>query len=87
MQPLDGNAIAGAMFEVFGVEMTTEAGVCRSCGLQGPLAELRVYLCGASAVARCPRCGTVVGVAITARGRTKVDLDGLELRPEEPGRA
>ena len=40
MEALDGNAIAGLLFDVFGAEMTTATGVCASCGASGPVAEL-----------------------------------------------
>ena len=35
MDPLDGNAIAGDLFEVFGAEMTTAVGTCAHCGASG----------------------------------------------------
>jgi uncharacterized protein DUF6510 len=48
MQPLDGNAIAGALYEAFGGEMTTRTGVCEHCGAVGLLpsfaSTLRVHL-------------------------------------------
>jgi hypothetical protein len=42
MGELDGNAIAGTLFTVFGREMTTAAGICTSCGTRSQLAELTV---------------------------------------------
>ena len=33
---LDGNAIGGLLWEVFGVEMTVATGVCAACGAGGP---------------------------------------------------
>jgi len=36
---LDGNAIAGLLFEAFGAELTTATGECASCGARGPVAE------------------------------------------------
>ena len=32
MEALDGNAIAGTLFEHFGTEMTTTIGACAHCG-------------------------------------------------------
>jgi hypothetical protein len=74
---LDGNAIAGLLFAVFGEEMTTATGVCASCGMASQVAELRVYLRAPGAVARCSRCENVVMVLVEIRGVTCVDLRGL----------
>jgi ribosomal protein S27AE len=79
VEPLDGNAIAGALHEAFGIEMTTEQGTCRSCGTASLLAELRVYTRAPGAVARCPACGNVVFVLVDVGGKVRVHLDGLEL--------
>ena len=78
MQPLDGNAIAGALYDGFGDEMTTRTGVCKHCGVAGLLAELRVYTRAPGIVARCPNCGNVVLVLVDARGTPSVHL-ALEL--------
>jgi hypothetical protein len=79
MLALDGNAIAGLLREVFGDEMTTEAGICRSCGSRQLLAEVRVYTRAPGAVARCKACGQVVFVLIETGGQTRIRMDGLEL--------
>jgi hypothetical protein len=77
MAALDGNAIAGLLFEVFGDEMTTATGVCGSCGATGVVAELVVYLRAPGTVVRCRSCGSVLMVLVTARGITCIDLQGL----------
>jgi hypothetical protein len=77
MEALDGNAIAGLMLEVFGVEMTTATGVCASCGAGGPVAELQVYLRAPGTVVRCRTCSSVLMVIVRARGFACVDLRGL----------
>jgi hypothetical protein len=74
---LDGNAIAGLLFDVFGTEMTTAAGECASCGADGPVAETVVYLRAPGAVVRCRTCGSVMMVFATIRETTCVDLRGL----------
>jgi DNA-directed RNA polymerase subunit RPC12/RpoP len=82
MEALDGNAIAGRLMEVFGVEMTTARGKCASCGASAYVAELRVYLEAPGTVARCRTCGSIVMVLVEIRGVTCVDLRGLaELGP------
>lgn len=74
---LDGNAIAGLLFDVFGAEMTTSTGECASCGASGPLAETDVYLRAPGAVVRCRVCSSLLMALVTVRGTTCVDLRGL----------
>src|SRR5690242_12343332 len=62
MEALDGNAIAGDLFEYFGGEMTTVTGSCRHCGARAQIAELQVYTKAPGMVARCRSCGSVVMV-------------------------
>ena len=77
MAPLDGNAIAGTLYEVFGAELTAATAVCGSCGARGPVAEVEVYLQQPGTVARCRRCRALLMVLVTVRGVTCVDLSGL----------
>jgi len=77
MDPLDGNAIAGRLYEAFGREMTTAAGTCSQCGARAPTAELRVYLRAPGAVGRCRNCGAILIVLTQIRGTTCVDLHGF----------
>jgi Family of unknown function (DUF6510) len=79
MEPLDGNAIAGALYEVYGEEMTTAIGRCTVCGTIGQLAELRVYVKAPGTVARCRVCDSVVFVLVEARGRTRMHDTCFEL--------
>lgn len=81
MYALDGNAIAGELFEVFGDEMTTAVGACAHCGASGVVAELRVYLRAPGAVARCPHCDGVTMVLVSVRGTPRIDLAGFTLAP------
>jgi Family of unknown function (DUF6510) len=77
MQPLDGNAIAGQMFDVFGAEMTMATGTCANCGATHVMAELIVYLQAPGTVGRCPSCQSVVMVVVERRETYCVDLQGL----------
>jgi hypothetical protein len=79
MEPLDGNAIAGSLFEHFGAEMTMVRATCRHCGWTARLAELRIYMRAPGAVARCCNCGKVVMVLVTIRDQPAVDMRYLEL--------
>jgi hypothetical protein len=69
---LDGNAIAGPLFEHFGTEMTTASGSCVHCGATAQVGELRVYVCAPGMVARCPNCGGVAIVIVQARETLRV---------------
>jgi hypothetical protein len=77
MAMLDGNAIAGELYDVFGAEMTTVAGVCASCGVRHQLGEQRVYVRGPGTVVRCKSCTSIVLVLVEIRDCTCVDLRGL----------
>jgi hypothetical protein len=79
MEALDGNAIAGPLFECFGSEMTTARGSCRHCGAAAEIAELPVYVRGPGAVVRCRSCGSVVIVLATIRESVQVGLSGFRL--------
>jgi ribosomal protein S27AE len=79
MEALDGNAVAGSLYEAFGSEMTTVTGICRTCHHPSLIAEVRVYMRAPGAVARCPRCGSVVFVLVEVAGVPRVHLDGVEL--------
>jgi Family of unknown function (DUF6510) len=81
MEPLDGNAIAGELFEHFGSEMTTVSGTCRSCGANALIAELTVYVRAPGAVARCRSCGNVVIVLAVISGAARVDTERFQLAP------
>jgi hypothetical protein len=77
MEALDGNAIAGLLHDVFGVEMTVAATVCGHCGARAVMAECVVYLGGPGAVARCRGCRGLLAVFVEVGGVTCVDLRGL----------
>jgi DNA-directed RNA polymerase subunit RPC12/RpoP len=77
MDPLDGNAIAGTLLDIFGHEMTTATGTCATCAAAALVAEMVVYLQAPGKVARCPSCGSVVMVVAEVRGINCVDLRGL----------
>jgi len=77
MEPLDGNAIAGQLFDVFGIEMTSAIATCAACGSVGHVAEFAVYLRAPGTVARCRSCGRILMVLTTIRGVNCVDLGGV----------
>lgn len=77
MDALDGNAIAGTLYDVFGAEMTTAACVCVHCGDSRRVAELSGYLRAPGTVVRCRTCSGIVMVLVEVRGVRCVDLRGL----------
>ena len=77
MEALDGNAIGGMLYHVFGSEMTMAKAKCGRCGESGPLAECEVYLGGPGVVVRCRACHNIVMVLVEVREMTCVDLSGL----------
>jgi hypothetical protein len=80
---LDGNAIAGELFELFGVEMTIATGVCAGCGATEQVARLDVYVHAPGTVVRCPHCEAVLMRIVRGPDRVWLDLQGvrsLELR-------
>jgi mannose-6-phosphate isomerase-like protein (cupin superfamily) len=85
MESLDGNAIAGALFEHFGQEMTTASGTCAYCGTRSHIGQLRVYSLAPGSVVRCRNCGQVVMVLVEIRGTTRLDRAAFErLDPDPP---
>jgi predicted RNA-binding Zn-ribbon protein involved in translation (DUF1610 family) len=86
MATLDGNAIAGMLFDVFGSEMTDAQCVCASCGANLLVAETEVYVRAPGTVVRCRRCHAALMVFVVVRGRTCVDLRGLSSLEKGPER-
>ena len=85
METVDGNAIGGLLYDVFGTEMTTAIGKCARCGATAQLAEFVVYPRAPGTVARCRNCMALLMVITHVREMNCVDLRGLAWI--EPGRA
>jgi hypothetical protein len=80
---LDGNALAGALGELFAVDITTAVGECAHCGATAAMAQAHVYADAPGLVARCRACGEVLLRLARGPGRAWLDLRGvvfLELR-------
>lgn len=77
MSYVDGNAIAGPLFGLFGDDITAELCTCGQCGHRQAVAETRVYHAGPGTVARCAECGNVLIVVVDRRGIACVDLTGI----------
>ena len=79
MDALDGNAIAGPLYEHFGHEMTMAEVRCSHCQSTSLMAELRVYMKAPGAVARCPACDDVLMVIVNVRGAPRFDMSNMEM--------
>jgi hypothetical protein len=79
MDPLDGNAAAGALSEIFTADMTVAVTTCAACGDARPVAELRAYLQAPGLVLRCTACGDVMVRLVRALDRAWLDLRGLRV--------
>jgi hypothetical protein len=73
---VDGNALGGLLHDLFGREVTHQLGCCDRCGAVRPVASLLVYR-GPGAVLRCPRCGTVLIVAVSSPAGTRLGFGAL----------
>ena len=60
MTHLDGNALAGVLFELFATDLTDAVGRCAHCGDRAVIAQSPVYLTPMGAVARCRSCDQVL---------------------------
>jgi hypothetical protein len=74
---LDGNVLAGALSELFTIDITGATGQCVSCGTSGAIGQARVYADAPGLVARCPACGQVVLRLVRSAGRAWLDLRGI----------
>jgi len=59
-QPLDGNAAAGLLRELFALEMTEAVVTCDNCGAVGAIGVTRLYGEPMGAIFRCTSCEAVV---------------------------
>ena len=74
---LDGNAIGGMLFELFGREMTEQLGCCHHCGAVNALGAIHVYVDAPGTVIRCPDCGSVMVVIVQHPDRVRVTFEGI----------
>ena len=77
MDTLDGNAIAGLLYDVFGADMTGVMATCATCGATAALAETTVYPRLPGAIVRCRTCGALLIAITQVRGISCVDLRGI----------
>jgi Zn finger protein HypA/HybF involved in hydrogenase expression len=73
----DGNALAGPLAEIFAIDMSMARGTCAHCGMQGSVAQMRVYDHAPGLVVRCPNCQEVNMRLVRAPDRAWLDLRGV----------
>ena len=79
---LDGNAVAGELWEIFGAEMTVARGTCGNCGAVAPLGAASVYLHAPGIVMRCPYCDNVL-MRIVRAGASRIWIEASGIRSLE----
>jgi hypothetical protein len=73
---VDGNAIAGALGEIFAIDLTSAVATCAGCHHPSVVASLRVWGQEAGAVARCPSCDDVILRFVRGPEKAWLDLRG-----------
>ncbi|MEU4241242.1 DUF6510 family protein [Actinoplanes sp. NPDC026619] len=76
MNPLDGNALAGDLSELFTVDVTAARYTCAGCGHADAIAALLLWGQEMGQVGRCPHCSDVVLRMVHAPDRVFLDLRG-----------
>jgi hypothetical protein len=77
--PLDGNATAGALGELFAFNVTMAVTTCAHCHDTRSMAELRAYVRAPGIVLRCRSCGGVQLRLVQSTERAWLDLRGIEV--------
>jgi len=77
VEELDGNGAAGALSEVFAVDVTAARGECAGCGNVAALAEARVFMDAPGLVIRCRNCENVLLVLVRGKDRSWLGVQGL----------
>ena len=74
---LDGNAVAGTLYDWFGGDMTAVPAECASCGNVAMLATLFAYTRGPGVVLRCSICLNVVVRVVETPYGSFLDARGI----------
>jgi hypothetical protein len=84
--PLDGNAAAGVLRELFAFDMTAAEVTCGSCGIVTTVGETKLHGGVMGAIFRCPHCDgvvmrlvrTPVGIWLDMRGSRRLFARSVE---------
>ena len=77
--PVDGNAAAGLLRELFVIDVTTAEVTCGSCGVVTMVAETRLYGGVMGAIFRCAHCDGVVMRLVRTPVGIWLDMRGSRL--------
>jgi Family of unknown function (DUF6510) len=79
----DGNAVAGLLQEVFGVEMTDNQAQCATCGAVSLIGELLVFGGTMGSVLRCPKCQEMMMRIVSRHNDLWLDMQGISYMRKE----
>jgi hypothetical protein len=74
---LDGNAVAGPLWEVFRIDIIAAIGRCKSCGAVRAFGEAIVYADAPGIVVRCSSCDGVLLRLVETPTSFWLDVSGL----------
>jgi uncharacterized protein DUF6510 len=74
---LDGNALAGMLFDVFGSDVTASSCECAACGNHAELGSLLAFTQAPGAVLRCSACQAVAMRVVERSDAYYVETRGL----------
>jgi hypothetical protein len=74
---LDGNAAAGALYEIFGAEMTALPSQCAHCGNVAEVGTTHAWMEGPGIVLRCSICREVVMRIVETPTARYIDARGV----------
>jgi hypothetical protein len=76
---LDGNALAGALSEIFTADMTTAITRCATCADTSPIAAAMVFVKPNTYIVRCHVCESMLMTLQLGSHGTRIDLSGLRM--------
>jgi Family of unknown function (DUF6510) len=74
---LDGNTIAGALGELFAVDVSVAVFECAGCGHSDVVAKVVVYADAPGMVGRCPQCFDVLLRLVRSERKAWLDMSGM----------
>lgn len=74
---VDGNALAGLLDSLSGLDPTTAVCECRACGLTAPLADSVVEADPAGTIVICRSCTHTLFSLVRTGGRLRLELGAL----------
>lgn len=76
--PLDGNAVAGLLSELFAIDITAACVTCAGCGTVSVVGEVSVYGGAMGAIFRCTQCDTAMMRLVHTKEGYWLDMQGAK---------